>query len=61
MLQMLFRMAYLELYSLMFNTGHGKHILKGYNNMFISKLMFLIKKKKKKKENPQISKRFFSL
>lgn len=44
MLQMLFRMAYLELYSLMFNTG--KHILKGYNNMFISKLMFLIKKKK---------------
>lgn len=41
-------MAYLELYSLMFNTG--KHILKGYNNMFISKLMFLIKKKKKKEE-----------
>lgn len=25
------------IYSLMFNTG--KHILKGYNNMFISKLL----------------------
>lgn len=54
MLQMLFRMAYLELYSLMLNTG--KHILKGYNNMFISKLMFLIKKKKKEEERKSTDK-----
>lgn len=48
-------MAYLELYSLIFNTG--KHdILKGYNNMFISKLMFLIKKKKKEEERKSTDK-----
>lgn len=38
----------------MLNTG--KHILKGYNNMFISKLMFLIKKKKEEEERKSTDK-----
>lgn len=54
MLQMLFRMAYLELYSLMFNTG--KHILKGYNIMFYKQINVFDKKKKKEEERKSTDK-----